>query len=69
VGGATNSGVEAVAKILGCKAQDLLCENKDQKLRIYDAENPTSWPDWVHQKRADKIRRFKEIDLKVIDKE
>jgi len=69
VGGATNSGVEAVAKILGCKAQDLLSENKDQKLRIYDAENPTSWPDWVHQKRADRIRRFKEIDLKQIDKE
>jgi all-trans-retinol 13,14-reductase len=68
VGGATNSGVEAVAKILGCKAQDLLNENKDQKLRIYDAENPTSWPDWVHQKRANKIRRFKEIDLKQIDK-
>jgi len=69
VGGATNSGVEAVAKILGCKAQDLLSESKDQKLRIYDAENSTSWPDWVHQKRADRIRRFKEIDLNPIDKE
>ena len=69
VGGATNSGVEAVAKILGCKAQDLLSESKDQKLRIYDAENSTSWSDWVHQKRADRIRRFKEIDLNPIDKE
>jgi phytoene dehydrogenase-like protein len=69
VGGATNSGVEAVAKILGCKAQDLLSENKDQKLRIYDAENSKSWPDWVHQKRADRIRRFKEIDLNPIDEE
>jgi len=54
---------------LGCKAQDLLSESKDQKLRIYDAENSTSWPDWVHQKRADRIRRFKEIDLNPIDKE
>lgn len=69
VGGATNSGIETAAKILGCKAQDLLIEDKNQKLRIYDAENPTSWPDWVHQKRADKKRRFKEIDLKQIDKE
>ena len=64
VGGATNSGIETAAKILGCKAQDLLIEDENQKLRFYDAENPTSWPDWVHQKRADKIRRFKEIDLK-----
>lgn len=63
VGGATNSGIETAAKILGCKAQDLLIKDENQKLRIYDAEDPASWPDWVNQKRADKIRRFKEVDL------
>jgi len=63
VGGAANSGIETAAKILGCKAQDLLIEDENQKLRVYDAENPASWPDWVHQKQADKKRRFKEVDL------
>ena len=62
VGGATNSGIETAAKILKCKAQDLLIKDETQKVRIYDAEDPTSWPDWVHQKRADKVRTFKEID-------
>ncbi|MFT7612452.1 MAG: all-trans-retinol 13,14-reductase [Parvicellaceae bacterium] len=63
VGGATNSGVETSAKILGCKSKELLVQNEngDQKLRIYDAENPEEWPEWVHTKRADKIRTFKEV--------
>ena len=63
VGGATNSGMETAAKILGCKAQDLLIEDENQKLRVYEAEDPSSWPAWLHQKRADRVRRFKEIDL------
>lgn len=61
VGGATNSGIETASKILGCKSKDLLIKDENQKLRIYDAENPSSWPDWVHQKRTDKRKRFKEI--------
>ncbi|MGL1888173.1 MAG: NAD(P)/FAD-dependent oxidoreductase [Reichenbachiella sp.] len=64
VGGATNSGIETAAKILGCKAQDLLTDSENQEVRIYDAEDPTSWPDWVHQKRADKVRTFKEVEPK-----
>ncbi len=67
VGGATNSGLETAAKILGCKPEELLIEDENQKLRIYDPEDPTSWPDWLNQKRADKSRRFSEVDLK--DKE
>ncbi len=63
VGGATNSGLETAAKILGCKAQDLLIKDDNQKLRIYDAEDSESWPEWVHQKRKDRVRRFKEIDI------
>ena len=61
VGGATNSGVETASKILGCKAQDLIIEDENQKLRIYSAEDKDSWPDWVHQKQADKKRTFKEV--------
>jgi phytoene dehydrogenase-like protein len=63
VAGATYSGVEAAAKILNCTKEDLLVENKNQKIRIYDAEDPASWPDWVHAKREDKVRHFKEIEL------
>ncbi len=55
VGGATNSGVEAAAKILNCRAQELLIPDEHQNIRIYDAEDHSSWPDWVHQKR--KVRK------------
>ena len=61
VGGATNSGVMAAASILQCHYEDLLVGDPDQKLRIYDADDPESWPDWVHVKRSDKVRTFKEI--------
>ncbi|MEO7989601.1 MAG: NAD(P)/FAD-dependent oxidoreductase [Chryseolinea sp.] len=55
VGGATNSGVEVAAKILNCRAQELLIPDGHQNIRIYDAEDHSSWPDWVHQKR--KVRK------------
>lgn len=61
VGGATHSGVLAAAAILNCKHEDLMHEDPNQQLRIYDAESPESWPEWIHQKRLDKIRTFKEI--------
>ncbi len=61
VGGATHSGVAAAATILNCKPSDLLIEDPNQSLRIYDAENPETWPNWVNTKRSDKIRTFKEI--------
>lgn len=60
VGGATHSGVAAAATILGCKPEDLLIEDANQKLRIYDAEDKTTWPEWINIKRSDKIRTFKE---------
>lgn len=61
VGGATHSGIAAAAIILGCNPQDLIIEDSNQKLRIYDAEDASTWPDWVHVKRSDKLRTFKEI--------
>lgn len=61
VGGATYSGVNAAAKILNCKSDDLLRPDVNQALRIYDAEDESGWPAWLHQKIADKKRRFKEI--------
>ncbi len=61
VGGATHSGVAAASLILNCDRSDLLIEDANQKIRIYDAEDQTTWPDWVHVKRSDKVRKFKEI--------
>ncbi len=61
VGGATNSGVAAAAVILGCSASELLPEDPNQHLRLYDAEDESTWPEWVHVKRSDKVRTFKEI--------
>ena len=61
VGGATYSGVSAAAKILNCKSDDLIKPDKTQELRIYEAEDSSTWPDWLNQKIADKKRRFKEI--------
>lgn len=61
VGGATHSGVIAAALILNCKPEDLLMEDANQKLRIYDAEDVSTWPEWIHVKRSDKRRTFKEV--------
>ncbi|MBP6335396.1 MAG: NAD(P)/FAD-dependent oxidoreductase [Bacteroidia bacterium] len=61
VSGAGYSGVNTAAKILNCKAAELIKRNDSQKLRIYDAEEPDTWPQWLNQKIEDKRRRFKEI--------
>ena len=64
VGGATHSGVAAAAAILNCKPDDLMIDDENQLLRIYDAENPETWPNWINIKRSDKKRTFKEIKNK-----
>jgi all-trans-retinol 13,14-reductase len=61
VAGATLSGIVAAAGILNCKPEDLFLEDANQKLRIYDADDPKTWPDWINVKRLDKTSNFKEI--------
>jgi len=61
VAGASISGVVTAAVVLGCKKDDLLRPDPAQHLRILDAEDPATWPEWVHAKRADRKRRFKEM--------
>jgi all-trans-retinol 13,14-reductase len=61
VAGASSSGVTTAAAVLQCKPEALLTPQADQNIRIYEAENELDWPTWVHQKRADKVRGFKEI--------
>jgi len=58
VTGATYSGIAAAAAILNCSSDDLLITDPNQKIRIYDAEDASTWPEWVHTKRTDKIRKF-----------
>ena len=61
VGGATHSGVSTAALILNCEKGELLINDPLQKIRIYDAEDKSTWPEWIHTKRSDKVRKFKEI--------
>ena len=63
VGGATHSGVMAASMILNCTTAELMHEDSNQKLRIYDAEDSSTWPEWIHVKRSDKIRTFKEVKV------
>jgi hypothetical protein len=58
VGGATNSGVVTAAKVLNCSPQKLLQPDDTQHIRIYDAEDSSSWPAEVHQKR--KVRKTRQ---------
>ncbi len=58
VAGATYSGVQTAAKILNCRDDDLLKPDPSQDLRIYDAEDSTHWPPWIHQKIKDKKNRL-----------
>jgi phytoene dehydrogenase-like protein len=57
VAGAAYSGIKTAALILNCKEDDLIKPDVSQTVRIYDAEDNTHWPEWLHQKMADKKRR------------
>jgi phytoene dehydrogenase-like protein len=63
VTGATYSGLATAAQILNCTSDDLLIHDEAQKIKIFDAEDSATWSDFVHMKREDKIRNFKEINL------
>ena len=58
VAGASYSGVKTAAEILGCREEDLIQKDETQQLRIYDAEDSSQWPDWIHLRMADKKKRL-----------
>lgn len=62
VTGATYSGVEAAAAVLNCESEELLIDRNSKKIDIFDAENPSTWSAYIHKKREDKRRSFKEIN-------
>ena len=63
VSGATHSGVAAAAIILGCHKDELLVKDSNQKIRLYDAEDTTTWPEWINVKRSDRVRNFKNYKI------
>lgn len=50
VAGASHSGVDTAAIILGCEADELKKPQDNQHLRIYEAEDPADYPDWMLKK-------------------
>ncbi len=50
VAGASYSGVQTSAEILGCKQDDLLKHDGTQVVRTYDAEDSSDYPDWMLKK-------------------
>lgn len=50
VAGASHSGVATAAEILGCHPDELKAPQDDQELRIYEAEDPSDYPDWMLKK-------------------
>ncbi len=66
VSGSTYSGVEAAAIILNTTSEELLKDTENQQLKIYDAEDKSTWPSSVVQKMECRKRRFKQANLKTI---
>ncbi|RME80690.1 MAG: NAD(P)/FAD-dependent oxidoreductase [Caldilineae bacterium] len=56
VAGVTSSGLAVAARILGCRSNDLLCQN-GPPLRIYPAEDLSQWPDDLRQRIARKAEK------------
>ena len=54
VTGATFSGVDTAARILGTTQEELLKIETPQELKIYDADDATSYPEWLQNKIAQK---------------
>ncbi|NNE78539.1 MAG: NAD(P)/FAD-dependent oxidoreductase, partial [Pricia sp.] len=50
VAGASHSGVDTAAQILGCHPDELKKPQEDQKLRIYEAEDASDYPEWILKK-------------------
>ena len=60
VAGASYSGVKTAAIILKCREEDLIKPDESQRIRIYDAEDDSQWPESIRKKMADRKRRAKQ---------
>ena len=64
VAGSTYSGLKTAAQILNCSEDDLIISDESQHVRIYDAEDSSEWPDWLHQKMKEKKNRAEFIEAR-----
>jgi len=58
VAGSSYSGVQTAATILNCRMDDLLQPDANQQVRIYDAEDSSQWPEWIHRKMKRRKERM-----------
>lgn len=58
VAGASYSGVQTAATILNCRMDDLLQPEPNQNIRIYEAEDPSEWPEWMRLKMERRKERL-----------
>ncbi|QCW99759.1 NAD(P)/FAD-dependent oxidoreductase [Aggregatimonas sangjinii] len=58
VAGASHSGVDTAALILGCHPDELKEPQEDQKIRIYEAEDASDYPEWMLKKMEMKKARM-----------
>ncbi|MCK0132523.1 FAD-dependent oxidoreductase [Flavobacteriaceae bacterium F08102] len=63
VAGASYSGVQTAAKILGCHQEDLLQPADDQQVQVYEAEDASAYPAWMRKKIAIKQTKIKRIKV------
>jgi len=59
VAGASHSGVDTAAQILGCTPKDLIKPDETQQLSLYDAEDSLDYPEWMLKKME--VRRARAI--------
>tara|TARA_R110002072_G_scaffold261258_2_gene419960 strand:- start:21399 stop:23069 length:1671 start_codon:yes stop_codon:yes gene_type:complete len=58
VAGASYSGVQTAGEILGKSQDELVTMDPDQDIRIFSAEDPSEYPDWMLKKIAVKEARL-----------
>ncbi len=58
VAGAGYSGVQTAAAILGCRQDDLIKSDDSQKVRIFEAEDDSNYPEWMLKKIQVKQNRL-----------
>lgn len=63
VAGASYSGVQTAAAILGCRQDDLIQPDDAQHLRVFDAEDDSNYPDWMQKKIALKKSKLASKDV------
>jgi phytoene dehydrogenase-like protein len=61
VAGAANSGVKTASIILKCHTADLLKKDSEQNITIFDAEDESTWSEFVIQKRRDRLARVEKV--------